>query len=74
MTDEIYVKIDGYWFNLTTFKNHPGGINILKKYNLRDATKAFNEAKHIDGFVLLLMEQFEVKDYILIQKLNNLQY
>lgn len=73
MSEEIYVKIDGYWFNLTNFKNHPGGISLLKKYNLRDATNAFNDAKHIDGFVLLLMEQFEVKDNYLIAKLNNIQ-
>ena len=32
--DKIYIKIDNFWFDLTNYKDHPGGLRILKKYHL----------------------------------------
>jgi cytochrome b involved in lipid metabolism len=64
----VYIKIDGYWFDVTSFSDHPGGMAILRKYHLRDATKAFNDVNHVDG--VRMLEQFEVIDESLIQKLN----
>ena len=70
----VYIKIDSNWFDVTNFKNHPGGTYVLKRYHLKDATKAFNEVIHMDGLVLLLMEKYKVKDINLIESLNKLQY
>ena len=45
----IYIKIDNHWFDLTNYKDHPGGYNILKKYHLKNATEAFDNIRdHID--------------------------
>jgi len=58
--DKIIVIIDDYKFDVTEYaKDHPGGYNILKKYNGKDATEAFNEVKgHIETTVDDLMDKF----------------
>lgn len=58
--EKIIIIIDGYKFDVTSYASqHPGGVRILKKYNNKDATKAFNESTrgHMDGYVAELMEK-----------------
>ena len=46
MSDKIIIKIDDYLFDVTEYaNNHPGGYNILKKLNNKDATEEFNSIK-----------------------------
>jgi hypothetical protein len=60
---KIYVKIDGHWFDLSTYNNHPGGFQILKKYHLQDATQEFNRIRgHGEGYVQDLLEKYEIHD------------
>ena len=57
---KIIIFIDGYMFDVTEYASqHPGGERILKKYHLKDATKAFNEATrgHLDGYVEGLLDK-----------------
>lgn len=69
----IYVKIDKYWFNLTNYKEHPGGLEILKKYHLKDATIVFNSIRgHCDSNVEQLLTDFQIKDNLLIIFLNSI--
>lgn len=69
--DKIYIKIDNYWFDLTDYIEHPGGIQILKKYHLKDATKDFNNIKgHADILVDNLLTKYEIKNKLLIIFLN----
>jgi cytochrome b involved in lipid metabolism len=69
--DKIYIRIDNYWFDLTNYKDHPGGIGILKKYHLKDATIDFNLIKgHSDGFAEGKLAEFEIKNVLLLEYLN----
>ena len=60
MSDKIIIKIDGYLFDVTEYaNNHPGGYNILKKLNNKDATEKFNSIKgHSDSYVYGLLDKF----------------
>jgi cytochrome b involved in lipid metabolism len=57
---EKIIIIDNYKFDVTEFASkHPGGSDILKKFNGKDATKAFNEIKgHGESVVLDLLDKF----------------
>ncbi len=69
--DKIYIKIENHWFDLTNYDKHPGGKDILKKFHLKDATNDFNLIKgHNDGYVDLLLEEFEIKNQLLLVYLN----
>lgn len=71
LDDKIYIKIEGHWFDITNYDKHPGGKDILKKYHLNDATTAFNGIKgHDDTYVYVLLEEFEIKNPILLVYLN----
>ena len=60
MLDKIIIKIDDYLFDVTEYaNNHPGGYNILKKLNNKDATEEFNSIKgHSDSYVYGLLDKF----------------
>ena len=60
MSNKIIIKIDNYLFDVTEYaNNHPGGYNILKKLNNKDATKEFNAIKgHCDSYVYGLLDKF----------------
>lgn len=72
--EKIIIIIDGYYFDVTEYsKTHPGGIRILKKFHLKDATDEFNKIKgHSDGYALGLLDKFcigpvdevNINDYI----------
>ena len=51
-------------------KIHPGGENILRKYNKKDATNAFYS---IDGHYNYIhaLDEFLIRDVFLKDKLNN---
>ena len=51
--ERIIIIIDDLKFDVTDFlKKHPGGPEIIKKYNGKDATEAFNAIRgHYDGYV-----------------------
>jgi len=69
--DKIYIRIDNYWFDLSNYKDHPGGIGILKKYHLRDATIDFNLIRgHSDEFTEGKLVELEIKDVLLLEYLN----
>jgi cytochrome b involved in lipid metabolism len=29
LDDKIYIRIDNHWFDLTNYKDHPGGLRIF---------------------------------------------
>ncbi len=60
MSDRIIIKIDDYLFDVTEYaNNHPGGYNILKKFNNKDATEEFNSIKgHSDAYVYGLLDKY----------------
>jgi len=60
MSDKIIIKIDDYLFDVTEYaNNHPGGYNILKKLNNKNATEEFNSIKgHSDSYVYGLLDKF----------------
>ena len=60
----IYLCIDDYWFDVTTY-DHPG--IKLKGFNLYDVTAQFYA---IRGHVDAQLEQYEIKDQVLIDELN----
>ena len=69
--DKIYIRIDNHWFDLTDYKDHPGGTRILKKYHLKEATIEFNSIRgHSDGFAEGKLMEFEIKNILLIVYLN----
>jgi cytochrome b involved in lipid metabolism len=69
--NKIYVRIDGHFFDLTNYKCHPGGLSILRKFHLKDATNDFNLIKgHGDGFVEGKLVEFEIKNIFLNVFLN----
>ena len=59
-SNKIVIIIDNYKFDVTRFADkHPGGKQILQKYNNKDATNAFNEVRgHHDSYVLGLLDEF----------------
>jgi len=67
----IYVSIDNFWFDLSNFKDHPGGVGILKKYHMKDATDSFNEVGgHNDEYCYNLMKKYEITDKDILDKIK----
>ena len=67
----------GKWYDCTYYlKVHPGGVTIMYKYNMRDATYAFTHlTNHFkDDFINLLLKTMEVKEPELIEKLEKLMF
>jgi len=47
MEDKIIITISGEQYDVTDFaSSHPGGKEILVKFNGKDATEGFNIMKH----------------------------
>jgi len=70
----IYVCIDNYWFDLSNFKDHPGGFSILTKYHLRDASKLFNDVNgHHDEYCYNMMKKYEITDKYILEKISELK-
>lgn len=71
MSDKIYIKIDGHWFDVTMFTKHPGGTNVLKKNHMKDCTEAFNSIKnHNDTHTDKYLKKYEITDKTLITDLE----
>lgn len=69
--NKIYICIDNCWFDVTNYTQHPGGIHILRKYHLKNATNIFNlYSFHQEIYVLSLMEKYQIHDADLIKKLD----
>ena len=67
---KIVVKINDLWYDLTKFVDlHPGGKQILKKYNKTNVTNKFYELKEHRAMDKVL-ETFLVTDEKLIEKYN----
>ena len=72
----IYVCIDNYWFDLTNFKDHPGGLSILEKGKIIIKKLIKGENISIEGSGLSkrewneLMEEFEIKDKEILKTLG----
>ncbi len=70
---KVYLKINGKWYDCTYYlKVHPGGVTIMYKYNMRDATYAFNDERiHLNNdHINLLLKTMEVREPELIEKLD----
>lgn len=60
--DNICICIDNYWFDVTEYASkHPGGIDILRRYHMKDATDAFNDVRG-HGDALHLLGSLEIHD------------
>jgi predicted heme/steroid binding protein len=47
--DDLWVVFGGHVYDLSSFaRNHPGGMKVLLNHAGRDASKAFEKAKHTD--------------------------
>lgn len=59
MDKKIIIIIDGHKFDVSDYvSEHPGGA-ILKAYNGKDATQAFNNVRgHCDSYVYDLLDKF----------------
>ena len=44
--DDLWLAIEGEVYDVTNYKNHPGGFDELFEEAGTDATKAFNDANH----------------------------
>ena len=67
LENKVYICIDNHWFDLTEFKNHPGGVEILKTYHLKDGTIYFNQIRgHYDEYVIGLLYKYEIKNKLLL--------
>jgi cytochrome b involved in lipid metabolism len=65
-----YVKISDKWYNVTNFlKTHPGGENILRKYNKKDATEKFYSISGHYNY-LHTLDDFLIRDEKILNKLN----
>ena len=60
MKNKIIITIEGYKFDITSYVDqHPGGASILKKFNGKDATEAFNAIKgHDESTVIDMLDKF----------------
>ncbi len=58
--EPLIIIIEGYKFDITSYVDkHPGGASILKKFNGKDATKAFNAIKgHDESTVIDMLDKF----------------
>ncbi len=55
--EPLFLTIDGAEYDLTEWADsHPGGAKLLRKFNGRDATKAFAAAGHSKHAHLMLRE------------------
>jgi cytochrome b involved in lipid metabolism len=65
------LTIEGVRYNVTAWaRAHPGGVNILKKFHGKDATKAFHAADHSKKAYEML-EQFAIQDPTTTPAINN---
>ncbi|KAL7561799.1 hypothetical protein ACA910_013337 [Epithemia clementina (nom. ined.)] len=61
--EECLLEIDGKRYNLTAWaKAHPGGVNVLRKFHNKDASKAFHVAAHSDAAYAMLKNFLIVDD------------
>lgn len=60
--EECIITIHGSRYNLTAWANaHPGGPGILKRFNGRDASKAF-EAAHHSAEAYAMLKDFRIEE------------
>ena len=58
--EECILLIDGKRYNMTAWaKAHPGGVNVLRKFHNKDASKAFHASAHSSAAYAMLQE-FEI--------------
>jgi cytochrome b involved in lipid metabolism len=57
------IAVDGTRYNLTAWaKAHPGGVNVLRKFHGKDASKAFHAAGH-SAAAYAMLKDFRVHDH-----------
>jgi cytochrome b involved in lipid metabolism len=62
MDNRIIISIDDYLFDVTDYKNHPGGYKIFVKNNGKDVTQLFNDShRNYDPELDDLMEKYCMK-------------
>ena len=56
------LTIEGVRYNVTAWaKSHPGGVNVLKKFHGKDATKAFHAAGH-SKMAISMLQNFAIEE------------
>jgi cytochrome b involved in lipid metabolism len=69
-----YIKIEKIWYDVTNYKDHPGGEYYFKKFNLCDVSEDFVKIKgHLDGYVDELLTNYRVKSIPLTLVLNHME-
>ena len=54
---ECILEIDGVHYNITAWaKAHPGGVNVLRRFHNKDASKAFHAADHSTNAYAMLKD------------------
>ncbi len=58
----VIVKIHNEYYDLTKFIYlHPGGIEIIKKYNNKDATEIFEIYHKNNQIIKDIMQKYKIK-------------
>lgn len=59
----IILKINDEYYDLTEFiYSHPGGIEIIKKYNNKDATVIFEHFHKNNQKIKDMMQKYKIKN------------
>lgn len=73
LSEKKFIKIYKNWYDVTDYKEHPGGYFYFKKYNLCDVTEEFDKIKgHSDGYVDKILDQYKVDNISLFLVLNSI--
>eukprot|EP00357_Protocruzia_adherens_P009562 CAMPEP_0114997632 /NCGR_PEP_ID=MMETSP0216-20121206/15012_1 /TAXON_ID=223996 /ORGANISM="Protocruzia adherens, Strain Boccale" /LENGTH=80 /DNA_ID=CAMNT_0002362045 /DNA_START=45 /DNA_END=287 /DNA_ORIENTATION=+ len=60
--DDLWVIVHGKVYDLSQFKDHPGGTDILEEYAGMEASEDFEDAVHSDK-AIAQMKDFYVGDF-----------
>jgi cytochrome b involved in lipid metabolism len=61
--EQCILEIDGQRYNLTDWaKAHPGGVNVLRRFNNKDASKSFHATGHSTSAYAMLKDFAIVED------------
>lgn len=65
----MYIKLYDNWYDFTNYKEHPGGYELLKAYDRKDATILYNKYKSHN--IKNIKDEYKIKDEKLLKKLDS---